>query len=254
MSDNVNVVINEQFKITIDSHAPWFHDFINVVIDDKTFRGFFSGYDTNPFDIEANGYDDSTSVQFESFNASAGGIGYLVQGPGQRNPAASKIGEAVTLYTRIVDDAIGWAEPYGVDGLPAIDAEGWNNADVIDGVPPVDAEGWDAAVFNIDYNITPATSTVYPYNLTAIVSKLSVPMIGSELYGTPYTNVPCALVNVNRLTASVTVMKRGLNASSVIMYSDLATLTQIPITITENTSDYIKFDLITPSIGKIIIF
>ena len=254
MSDNVNVVINEQFKITIDSHAPWFHDFINVVIDDKTFRGFFSGYDTNPFDIEANGYDDSTSVQFESFNASAGGIGYLVQGPGQRNPAASKIGEAVTLYTRIVDDAIGWAEPYGVDGLPAIDAEGWNNADVIDGVPPVDAEGWDAAVFNIDYNITPATSIVYPYNLTAIVSKLSIPMVGTELYGTPYTNVPCSLVNVNRLIASVTVMKRGLNVSSVIMYSDLATLTQIPITITENTSDYIKFDLITPSIGKIVIF
>lgn len=254
MSDNVNVVINEQFKITIDSHAPWFHDFINVVIDDKTFRGFFSGYDTNPFDIEANGYDDSDSVQFQTFNASAGGIGYLVKGPGQRNPAASKIGEAVALYTRLVDDAIGWAEPYGIDGLPAIDAEGWNNADVINGVPQVDAEGWDAAVFNIDYNITPATSTVYPYNLTAIVSKLSIPMIGTELYGTPYTNVPCALVNVNRLTASVTVMKRGLNASSVIMYSDLATLTQIPITITESTSDYIKFDLITPSIGKIVIF
>lgn len=254
LSDNVNVNVDDQIKITIDSHAPWFHDFINVVIDDKTFRGFFSGYDTNPFDIEANGYDDSDSVQFQTFNASAGGIGYLVQGPGQRNPAASKIGEAVTLYTRLVDDAIGWAEPYGVDGLPAIDAEGWNNADVIDGVPPLDAEGWDAAVFNIDYNITPATSTVYPYNLTAIVSKLTIPMIGTELYGTPYTNVPCALVNVNRLTASVTVMKRGLNASSVIMYSDLATLTQIPIAVTENTSDYIKFDLITPSIGKIVIF
>lgn len=253
-SELVNVRISESLKITIDSHAPWFHDFINVVIDDKTFRGFFSGYDTNPFDIEANGYDDSDSVQFQTFNASAGGIGYLVQDPGHRNPAASKIGEVVTLYTRLVDDVIGWAEPYGINGLPAIDAEGWNNADVIDGVLPVDAEGWDAAVFNIDYNITPVTSTVYPYDLTAIVSKLTIPMIGTELYGTPYTNAPCALVNVNRLTASVTVMKRGLNVSSVIMYSDLATLTQIPITVTENTSDYIKFDLITPSIGKIVIF
>ena len=254
LADALNVHLHEMNVIHIDSHSPQFHDTINVSIDDRTFRGFFSGYDTNPFDIEANGYDDTDTVQFTNFSASAGGIGYLVQGAGQKNTAPSKIGEVVAIYSKLADDVIDFADAYGVDGLPALDAEGWTNANVIDGVPPVDAEGWDAAVFDIDYSITPSSVTLYPYELTATVGKLSTPTPGSPLYGTPYTNVPSALVSVNRSIISATIMKRGLNASSVIMYSDLASQTQVQIVITENTNDYVKFDLLTPSIGQIVIF
>jgi len=254
MSDTISVNLHENHAIKIDSSYPLFHDTILVSIDDKTFRGFFAGYDTSPFDIESNGYDDTTSVQNEFFSASAGGVGYLVQDKGVGNSSVSKINETMTVYSRLTSDAMGFANAYADTNLPAIDAYGWNNADVIDGTPPMDAQGWDAAVFDMVYgqNIESVTDVIY--DLTAYVSKLNIPVPGSSLYGAPYTNIPSALIDVNRKIATATIMKRGLNASSVVMYSDIATQTQVSINIIENTSDYVKISVTTPSIGKIVIF
>ena len=225
-----------------------------VTIDDKTFRGFFAGYDTAPFDIEANGYDDSDSTQTEFFSASAGGIGYLVQDTPTVSKSVSKISETMTIYSRLTSDALGFANAYAQTGLPALDQAGWNNADVTDGTPPVDAQGWNAASFDVVYGLEVDSVVDVIYDVTAYVSKLTVPAPGSSLYGTPYTNVPSALIDVNRKIATATIMKRGLNAHSVVMYSDIATQTQVPVTVLENTADYVKISITTPSVGKIVIF
>ena len=254
MNDLLSVSIAENHVVKIDSHSPLFHDTIMVSIDDRTFRGFFSGYDTSPFDIEANGYDDTETIQTEFFSASAGGIGYLVQDTPSITKSVSKIGEMMTIYSRLSADVIGFAPPYAEDNQPAVDEFGWTNATVIDGTPPVDADGWDAASFDVAYGQQPEDITDIIHDLTAYVSRLNVPAPGSLLYGTPYTNIPSALVDVNRKIVSATIMKRGLTATSVVMYSDLATQTQVPITIVEDTANYVKISLTTPSIGKIVIF
>jgi hypothetical protein len=254
MSDLVSVGLRENHVVKIDSHSPLFHDTIHVKIDDKTFRGFFAGYDTAPFDIEANGYDDTDSTQTEFFSASAGGIGYLVQDAPNASKSVSKISETMTIYSRLTSDVFGFANAYAQTGLPSVDSSGWNNADVTDGTPPVDPQGWDAASFDVVYDLEVDSVTDVIYDVTAYVSKLSVPAPGSILYGTPYTNVPSALIDVNRKIATATIMKRGLNANSVVMYSDIATQSQVPITILENTANYVKISITTPSVGKIVIF
>lgn len=254
MSDLISVKLHENHAVKIDSHSPLFHDTILVTIDDKTFRGFFAGYDTAPFDIEANGYDDSDSTQTEFFSASAGGIGYLVQDTPTVSKSVSKISETMTIYSRLTSDALGFANAYAQTGLPALDQAGWNNADVTDGTPPVDAQGWNAASFDVVYGLEVDSVVDVIYDVTAYVSKLTVPAPGSSLYGTPYTNVPSALIDVNRKIATATIMKRGLNAHSVVMYSDIATQTQVPVTVLENTADYVKISITTPSVGKIVIF
>lgn len=254
MSDLVSVSLHENHVVKIDSHSPLFHDTIRVTIDDKTFRGFFAGYDTAPFDIEANGYDDTDTTQTEFFSASAGGIGYLVQDAPTSSKSVSKISETMTIYSRLTSDVFGFANAFAQPGLPAVDSLGWNNADVSDGTPPVDAQGWDAASFDVVYGLEVDSATDVIYDVTAYVSKLSVPAPGSVLYGTPYTNVPSALIDVNRKIATATIMKCGLNANSVVMYSDIATQTQIPVTIIENTANYVKISITTPSVGKIVIF
>lgn len=345
-------------------HDPKFYDHVNVEIFDNNYRGFFSGYDTTPYDnvaiieedpsapqtgpviaigpgsyIDAQaydglgpldafnwntvdvtdglpivdefdwtnanmnleysvygadpyvfqpyGYDVNLPIQLDNFGTVAGGSpyfnvfdpddsylppnlrrvlrieksndtgfggsGYWIRDKLQSNTTNSKFAESVCLYSRFTA-APEYLDPQAIDNEPSLDAEGWNNADVTDGLPILDAEGWTNANMNLTYGLVDYSIIDNAFDLTVSISSVSIPPIGSELFGTDFTNVSCSLINVNRITAIATIMKHGVNISSISMYSNLATMTQIPITITENNSDFIKIEILTPSIGKLVVY
>lgn len=271
---SINIVDTPIF--TIDAHSPSFSEQINVTIYDNNFRGFYSGYDTNPFEAETYGYDDTDTIQVASFGAVAGGkevdvidpvdptktipgpgyggMGVLVQDKTPSTKSTSKITETLLIFSKLADFVTGWAEPFAEDSLPQFDSFGWENATVIDGVPPVDSEGWLAASFDVAYGLQPEIPLQSIYELTATISKLSIPTPGSSLYGTAYTNVPSTVFSVNRRISTLTIIKRGLNASTAIVYEDASLTTQLPIDVIENTPDYIKINLITPAPCNIVVF
>ena len=202
------------------------------------------------------GYDENEPIQLGSFGPSAGGIGYFIKESSKANqyPARSSVSEVVSIYSKLVDDAVGYVDPSATTGLDVTDGFSWTNANVNDGFPAVDSEGWDEGSFNVVYGMVTETLDINPYELTVNISSLSIPKPGSVLSTTPYANVPSALVSVNRTIGSVTIMKRGISATSVVMFSNIGTQTQVPVVITESTDDFIKIALTTPSIGSLVIF
>ena len=269
-----------------------FHDRLNVKIFDSNFKGFFSGYDTQPYDFEVvhpnepihpadeshtvdSYYEDSGVIQTAHFGVVAGGapvnpntgavegyggVGMYLRDNSPETQTRSKISEIMVIYSRLSADAIGYAPAFADSGLPPLDAEGWNNADVYDGLPLVDPYGWDNAVFDMQYGLIETIETNVTFDLTAYVGSVKkhvddngVPD-GSELSTTPYASVPSALIAVTRTIETATIMLTGLSVNNIVMYSDLQAGIQIPINVVEQTADFIKIQLTTPSVGKIVIF
>jgi hypothetical protein len=249
-NDALNVHMSDEINIEITSEKPMFADSIYVKIDDSTFRGFFSGYDTAPYDIEPNGYDDNESIQMESFTASAGGIGYLIQDHGTETHVSSKISDFLTVYSRISPMSTDYESSVILTNQPS--NSDWDSANLApDVTTSFDSAQVIGTIGNIDINNETMTEA---FDLMVVASSLSIPIPGSTLYGTPYSVIPSIFVNVNKKIATATIMKIGLSISTVIMYKDSTLQTQVPITITEQTDNYIKISVTTPSDGYLIIF
>ena len=253
--DSLDVTVADSHSaLHMDIGTLKFYDPFTVIIDDTTFRGFLNGYDILPYELDPAGYEDSETVQFAAVTTSVGGIGYLVQEASNSGGSVSpSIAETLIIYNKLNESLFNWADASATDGLPATDGFG-NNADVTDGLPLLDSEGWDNAVFDITYGLDTFTNldTIFEAQVTAGSLKIASP--GSELYGTPYTNIPAALINLTRKVSRITIMKREISASSFVFYSDLSTLTQIPVTVVENTPNYAVVELTAPSAGKLVIF
>lgn len=258
-TDNVKLNITDRLEIKIDlskfDKTPFFLDKINVTVDDKTFRGFFSGYDTLPFDIEPHGYEDTDEIQNEFFSTSAGGIGYLIKDKSPAVKASSKISDTFVAYSGIANLNLDYVDPVAVDNQPAYDSFGWENASVDTGLSPVDAEGWDNASFDMTYSQLGPDATGVIYELTVNIGKLEKAAEGSPLFGTNYADVPAEMVNVIRKVNYITVMRKG-NAffNTLVMFTDETLQQQVPTTVVESTNDYVKIKLTNPSTGKLVIF
>ena len=253
--DNLSVTVADSHSaLHMDIGTLKFYDPFKVIIDDTTFRGFLNGYDILPYETDPFGYEDSESVQFAAVTTSVGGIGYLVQEKsGQGGSVAPSIGETLIIYNKLNDALFTWQEASATTGEPATDGYG-NLADVIDGLPLQDAWGWDNAVFDVVYGLDTFTNADVVFEAQVTVSSLKVASPGSALYGTPYTNVPAALVTFGRKVSRITIMKREISASSFVFYSDLSLLTQVPVSVIENTPNYTVVELVSPSTGKLVIF
>ena len=279
---NVSVEENHFTRLIVPNDVR-FRDVMNVRVFDNNFRGFYSGYDTTPYEIEpqhfssleaADGaihnidsyYDDSEGIQTSNFGIVAGGVtldqnnnvidgfggqGMWVHDKGNTSTARSSISEVMTMYSRLTDDLFDYADPYAVDGLP-VESAGWTNANVIDGLPVVDEYGWTNAEFNVQYGQIEINPQVQ-FELIAYVNKLGLPS-SAELINSVYANMVCALINVDRKISTATIMTRGLSVNSILMFETIESGIQIPFSIIEQNSDFIKINLATPSTGKIIIF
>ncbi len=254
-TDALNITVADaQSALHMDFGEIKFYDPFSVIIDDTTFRGFLNGYDVLPFESEPDGYEDSNTIQFSTVTSSVGGIGYLVQDNSKSGGTlAPSIFETLVIYNKLSDSSFGWAEASATDGLSSPDGFG-DLANVVDGLPLVDSEGWDNAAFNVTYGLTSFTNQEAIFGAQITVSALKVSIPGSELYGTPYTNIPAAVIDLSRKVLRITIMKREVSASSFVFYSDLSTLTQIPVTVIENAPNYAVIELIEPSTGKLVIF
>ena len=253
-SDSVNVIVADSHSAIHMDMGTWkFSDSFNVIFDDTTFRGFLNGYDILPYELDPAGYEDSESVQFSTVTSSVGGIGYIVQDKSNTAAVSPSISESLVIYNKLSESLFGWQEASATTDEPSTDGYG-NLADVIDGLPPQDAFGWDNAAFDVTYGLNTFNNLDAIFEAQVSVSSLKIASPGSDLYGSPYTNVPASAIAIARKVSRITIMKRDVNASSFVFYSDLSTLTQIPSTIVENTTNYAVIELGTPSTGKLVIF
>lgn len=247
-------------------HRFGLHDVVNVSIFDAGFKGFFAGYDTLPYDEDPNNYDDTDTIQTSWFGNVAGGMtplggfgghAFMVNDKPSGDIGTSKINETMTIYSRMTPESIGFADEMIFDGLPVLDSEGWTNATVTSGLSLVDAEGWTNATFDGIYGTGAEIPPDTTYELTVTISKLASPVgsIAADiLVGTPYEGFPASVININRKTSIITIIKRGTTATTAIMYTDLQAQTQAPSTVLENTADFLKIEILTPSTGTLVVF